>query len=797
MFGNYLKIALRNLKRQKVYSFINIAGLAIGLACFILIILYIRYEFSYESHHLNADRIYRVNVVQQHPNGIFRLSHSMVPLGKALAEEIPEIADYARIFNYGKAFVKYQEKKFNEDNIVFTDQGFLNIFTIPVIAGNKETALTNKFSLAITESMAKKYFGDQNPVGQTLLIDNEYPLQVTAIIKDFPKNTHITAGFLVSFNTLVEIAGEDFMDNWITTNLMTYVMISGNQNLIEIENKIENIYQARATPEVKKTFELEQLRRIHLYSQVTSYGDIRNVYIFLAIGILILLIASINFMNLSTARSARRANEVGLRKVVGANQGQLIKQFIGESIFITFLALFLALFIVESFLPVFRNLTGQELIFPAASDWHFYGLLFIISLSVGFLSGSYPALYLSSFAPVSILQGRTAAGKKGAKLRRTLVILQFSIAIALIISTLSVRDQIDFMRHKGLGFQKDQIIVIPAVSGENEKDINPFRQALLSSANIRGVTGSVSLPSRIGMYNNVTWEGASENESIALIHNRVDYDFLETYEIKIVQGRNFSPEFPTDIVDGKRKNNAGAIILNEEAVRRFGWDNPIGKKVIQTYGEQRFPFTVVGVVKDFHFASLHYKIRPLSLFLQTKYPRYISVKVTPVDLQKTIEYIQKTWNRFYPEYPFEHYFLDQTFEHAYQAEQKLQTLFGYFALLSIFISCLGLLGLAAFATERRTKEIGMRKVLGASVWNIIVMLSGEFAKWILIANLIAWPVAWYVMNRWLQNFAYRIDIGWWIFALAGGLALIIALLTIISQAVKAALANPVESLRYE
>ena len=797
MLKNYLKIALRNILRFKTYSLINIVGLAIGLASFVLIILYIRYEFNYESHHEKANNVYRVNVIQQHPNRVFKLTHSMVPLGKALTEELPEITDFTRFEKAGKTLVKYKDKRFYENNIYFVDQGIFNLFTIPVVNGNMNSALSDKFSIVTTESIAEKYFGEDNPLGQTLLLDNGDSYTVTAVIKDFPENTDLSADFLISFNTIKDLAGEDFMNNWVTTRLITYVLIPENQNLAAIEDKIAEIYRIHSTTEVKKTFELEQFSRIHLYSDLSAFGDIQYIYIFLSIGILILLIASINFMNLSTARSTRRANEVGLRKVVGAGQWQLIKQFLGESILISFLALLIALLIVDNILPVFMNLTEQELFFPPLTDWHFYGLMILVTLGLGFLSGSYPALYLSAFPPASVLKGQQGSGRKEANLRRVLVVLQFSIAITLIISTLLISRQLEFMRNKELGFQKDQIVVVPVSDREFSKDIEPFKQALLTNSNIKAATGSILLPSRIGMYNNVTWEGAAENESIALMQNKVDYDFLDTYEIEIVKGRNFSREYPSDVVNYDRENIAGALILNEEAVRRFGWDDPIGKTVIQVFGDQRYYMNVVGVIKDFHFSSLHNKIRPLSLFLRLHYPRRISIKIKPTDIQNTITYIKDTWNKFNPEYPFEYYFLDENFAQMYKSEEKLQTLFSYFSLLSIIISCLGLFGLAAFAAEQRTKEIGVRKVLGASISNIVLLLSKEFTKWVLLANIIAWPLAWFYLNSWLDEFAYQTEIGWDIFILAGLMAIVIALLTVSSQAIKAAVTNPVEALRYE
>ena len=587
------------------------------------------------------------------------------------------------------------------------------------------------------------------------------------------------------------------MNNWVTNRLLTYVLLPDNRKISALEKKINEVTEAHSSTEVKRTLELEQFSRIHLYSEVSSSQNIQYIYIFLNIGILILVIASINFMNLSTARSARRANEVGLRKVVGANRWQLIKQFLGESILTSFVAFIFSLVLVNIALPLFKNLTDQKLFFPAPGEWHFYGMLFAITLAVGFLSGSYPALYLSAFSPIRILKRKQSSRGKDANLRRALVVLQFGIAIALIIVTLSISNQLNFMRNKGLGFQKDQIVVVPVNGGEFRENIAPFKKELLNHSNIGAVAGSILLPSKIGMYNNVTWEGAAKNESISLIQNKIDYDFLDTYEIEVIQGRNFSPEYPSDIIDPDRENISGAVILNEEAVRRFGWENPIGKKVIQVFGEERYNFNVVGVIKDFHFASLHTKIQPLSLFLRTNYPRNISIKIKPGDMQNSIAHIQDTWSKFNPEYPFEYYFIDETFDRTYQSEAKLQTLFGYFSLLSIFISCLGLFGLAAFAAERRTKEIGVRKVLGATVSNIVFLLSKEFTMWILIANIVAWPVAFFAMNSWLQNFAYRTEIGWEIFIISGLAALVIALSTVSFQAIKAALANPINALKYE
>jgi len=762
-----------------------------------LIILYVQYELDYESHHTNAENIYRVNVIQQHPKGEYKLSRSMVPLGPALHEEIPDVIDFTRLESNGKTVVQYEGKKFIENNVIFADQGLFTLFSIPVTRGNKASALTEKNAVVITESIANKYFGDRNALGKTLVIDNELSVTVSAVIKDFPRNTHLNTDFAISFKTLDDLTSESYMTNWVTTRLFTYVLLKDNKNIREVQRRANEVMEAHSSTEVKRSLEFEQFDRIHLYSDVTPFGDIHRLYLFLAVGVLILIIASINFMNLATARSARRANEVGLRKVVGAKQVQIIRQFLGESILTSLFALILAIIIVNNILPFFKSLSDQDLAMPGLNNWHFYSMFVAITLLVGLFSGSYPAFYLSAAQPISVLKGRYGSGKKNIYLRTFLVVLQFSITIALIISTLGINNQINFMRSKKLGFNKDQVIVVPVNGTAFQQDTEVFKQELLRLGNIRAVAGSILLPSRIGMYNNVTWEGAADNESISLIQNKIDYDFLDLYEIEVTRGRNFNRAYSSDILDYRRENIVGAVILNEEAVRRFGWDDPIDKKVIQTFGTDRYLFNVIGVIKDFHFSSLHNKIVPLSLFLRPANPGYFSIKVEGADIQNTIAYIRQTWQKFNPQSPFEYYFLDESFEQIYQSEQKLHTLFSYFSLLSIFIACLGLFGLAAFSAEQRTKEIGIRKVFGASSSGIVLLLSRQFSKWIIIANLVAWPAAWVYLNSWLDEFAYRTEIAWWLFIFAGGMALLIALLTVSYQALKAAMTNPVEALRYE
>lgn len=805
MFQNYLKITFRNLKRHKGYSFINIAGLSVGMACFILILLFSMYEFSYESHHQNADRIYRVNVEQHLTDQVFRAQTSPVPLAEALYNELPEVIQFTRFQSLRTFLVRHEDQKYYENDVVFADHGALEMFTFPILKGDKTTALKELNTVVLTEEMATKYFGRQDPIGKSLAVENnligKMSVMVTGVMKDHPKNSNVQSNILISMESLRDIAPPaGYWNNWISQQIVSYIMLPEKHSVVEIEKKIAEIFKKHQREDDKRVLKLEQLKRMHLYSAIADTGDIRTIYIFLATGLLVLLIACINFMNLSTARSSNRAKEVGMRKVVGAMRKQLIQQFFGETLLFSAFSMILALILVYVFLPSLNNLTGQFIRFGDIGHAEIiFGLIGIVVL-VGLLSGSYPALILSAFQPVNVLKG---IFKKGSLFRRVLVISQFSITIALIVCTFILGRQLQFMRSKVLGFKKDQILVISNNSAEGSRNIQPLKTALLQNPRILGVCGSLQLPSRIGMYNNVTWEGAPEGKEIELIHNSVGYDFIDTYEIELIAGRNFSPEFPTDSRFTREASsdsqNSGGVILNEEAVRRFGWEDPIGKKVIQTYGEARFYYTVVGVIKDFHFSSLKNAIRPMNLFLSLGSNRYISVNMQTQDIPETLSFIEDTWNKIYPNLPMDYYFLDTVFERQYRSEERIQSLFGYFSALAIFIACLGLFGLASFAAEQRTKEIGIRKVLGASVSGIVGLLSKEFTGLVLLANIIAWPIAYFASRAWLQSFAYRINVNSQIgfFFIAAVAALFIAWLTVGLQAIRAAHVNPIDSLRYE
>jgi len=577
-------------------------------------------------------------------------------------------------------------------------------------------------------------------------------------------------------------------------------MLPEEHSMKETETKIQEVLRRHVREDDDRVLYLDQLKRMHLFSNADPTGNINSLYILLAVGGLILLVACINFMNLSTARSSNRAKEVGLRKVVGAARQQLIRQFIGESLIYAAVSTILAFVLSLTFLPVLNSLTGQFVETGNLFKVEILAGLAGIFLLVGFLSGSYPALFLSAFQPAGVLKGALTSGTRGVLFRKVLVVSQFAISIILIISTMVFGRQLHFLLNKQLGFKKDQVVVIRNDRNSVSKDLQPLKSALLGNPNIGGVTGSLMLPSSIGMYNEVTWEGAVNEETIAIMHNRVDYDFLDTYEIELIAGRNFSPEFPSDTRSSEQSPDASrSIILNQEAVRRFGWEEPVGKKVIQTFGVQRFNFTVIGVIKDFHFSSLRESIQPLKLFLSTRNNRYVSVKIQSEDLTEHLKFVEDTWTRIFPNTPFDYFFFDQVFERRYQSEASLRRLFEYFSGLAVFIGCLGLLGLAAYSAERRTKEIGIRKVLGASPPQIVMLLSKEFSRWVLAANLIAWPAAYLAMHFWLNGFAYRISLNHQLvfFVLAGASALGIALLAVSFQAVKAALADPVRALKYE
>ncbi len=778
MFKNYIKIALRNILNQKGYSFINFTGLAIGLVCVILIILWIQDELSFDKFHKNSENIYRVILSDKTYKPSRNYPVTPPALAKALKKDYPEVVSSAKYYDRGYKLIKYGENKFKE-HIAYTDPSIFDIFTFKFLQGNPETVLDEPFSMVITQSTAKKYFGDQYALNKTLTIDNKYDFKITGIIKDFPKNSTLMVNFIINYEHIVDLIGDNDPENWSSWGIFTYVKLSPNTDVKAFENKISDYPSKHFDYQWKPSLLVQSFSDIHL-KDVNGGGIITYVYIFGIIAAFILIIACINFMNLATARSALRAKEIGLRKVIGAGKSNLIRQFYGESILISFISLFFSLFLTELLLPVFNNLSGKTLSLDFINNPVLIPILLVITLITGLISGSYPALYLSSIQPIQALKGSKLSSSS--LFRKVLVTFQFVLSIVLIFSTIVVFNQLHYMSNQYLGFNKDMVVYTP-LNRELQSKYELVQNELLQDSNIENVCATSSHLGihAIGSIDINKWDGNDGEKSILTGIMTASYNFLETFDIDLVSGRFFSKQFSSD---------TNAVVFNETAIKQMGLEKPIGQFILDD-------IKIIGVVKDFNFESLKSKIRPLAIFVDPGDYMYFAIKISNQNTAATIGSIRKTISKFAPNYPFEYHFLDEEFDKMYKSEQQLGKIFNYFAILAILISCLGLIGLASFIAQRRTKEIGVRKVLGSSIFSIITLLSKDFTKLIILSNIIAWPIAWFVMNNWLQNFAYRIDIAWWFFGLSGIISLLIALSSVILQAVKAATANPIKSLRYE
>jgi len=794
MFKNYLKITLRNIAKQKSYSFINIAGLALGMALFILVARFIQLEFSFDKFNKNYNRLSRVEY-NLDGKGRF-IAFSRPPVGEALTRDFPEIEQYTRFqnMNDGK-LLAYRDKKFPEDNGWWVENSFFELFSYRLLKGDPKSALAVPNSIVLSVDLAEKYFPDEEPLGQVLRYDNTIDCKVTGIIEDCPTNSHINYNFLISYPTYKTIAGNDYFENWNNIANYTYVMLAENVNLEELNKKLYDVLKKYWRDDVDVPLYLKPLSQFHFHSNVLGEiglrGDMSKIYIFSAIGLFILLIACINFMNLSTARSAKRTREVGMRKVVGANKFSLVKQFLSESILFAFLALMLAVVLAEIFLPIFNKIIGRTLTLNFFDNWPLSIGLIGIALIVGLISGSYPAFYLSSFQPVTILNSPAYAQSSNAAIRKFLVVFQFVISIILIVGTLVIYRQMHYMKNTDLGYDHEQIIHTQLLRMDREtiSKYQTFKNELLNNPDILNASISRDIPSFSSSSTVILgWEGSNEDDRAYVNINRIDHNFLDTYGIQLIDGRNFSPSQSSDSIIH--------CIINETAVKQFGWDNAIGKRL----GGNNY---VIGVVKDFHYTSLRCQINPLVLFPPDE-PNparrtrdILSIKIAPHNIDETLAFIKNKFEAIFPNDVFEYRFFDEDFDWMYRQEIRVAKTIGYFSIIAIFIACLGLFGLASFMAEQRTKEIGIRRSLGATIPGITLLLSKEFTKWIVIANIIALPVGYFIMNRWLQRFAYRTNIGILIFIITGTLALVIALITVSYQSIKAAVTNPVESLRYE
>ncbi len=787
MFKNYLTIALRNIKKYKAYSFINVSGLAVGLAAFILIGLYVQYELSFDQYHENADRIYRV--VRE------RYTFTPAPLGATLKEKFPEVEAATRIIQSTKMLISREQDHFLEETFYWAGPETFQIFTIPFIMGDPEIALKNPNSIVLSQKTAKKYFGNEDPLGKILTVNDRTDYMVTGVFHEMPANSHFVMDIIVPYADYFQIEGGD-ITHWGGNFSYTYLLLQEGINTALVESKIQSII---AIPLMKRygvkkpysqAFFLQPVTEIHLHShrqqEISVNNDVKTIILFSSIAFLILFIACINYMNLANARSIRRGKEVGMRKVVGAQRKQLILQFLGESVTMAVLALVFSVLIVLLTLPAFNNLVERPLNFnPVTNPQLILGLAFIVFF-VGLFAGSYPAISVSGFKPITVLSGVFTRSSKGKSLRNILVLFQFSITIILFVCTLAIKEQLILVKNIDVGYSKEQIITMSIRDHAVHENIGVIKTELLQNSDITAVLTSARLPNDIETFMSRYLNANKPDERITIYYNTVDYNFIDLYDIQIVEGRNFSKDFVSD--------ENGVFLVNEAAVKAAGWDSPVGRLFTPWNGRTG---EIVGVMKDFHLHSLHSPIDPLYIYLNPRSFSNISIKIKPNNIPATIDYLKGIMKKFSPHYPFEYSFFDEVFDRAYHTEQRMVHIFSSFAILAIFIACLGLFGLSSFAAEQRKKEIGIRKVLGASVSGIVALLSKEIIKWVLIANLIAWPIAFFGINKWLQSFAYKIDLTVWPFLFACMLALFIALVTVSFQAVKAAATNPMDSLKYE
>jgi putative ABC transport system permease protein len=798
MIRNYLRVALRHTARNKIYSLINIVGLAIGMSCCILIVQYVLYEASYDDYHVDKDLIFRVAQDGQSQQERRIAAVTSAPMAPALIEDFPQIEYVSRMMPAGNLLVKREKKVFYEERCWFAETDLPRILTIPLLEGDSQTALERPMTVVVSQRIAEKCFGDENPLGQILNIQG-LDCEVAGVAANCPENTHFKHEILLSFSTLaaLEYGG---LNEWFLANFYTYVKLAPNTDLVNFSEQLKGFAERHVGEELKESGEtlilfLQPVGSIHLHSHLIGEteppGSPLYLYIFCTVGFFILLLACINFTNLTTARFAGRAKEVGLRKAVGAGRFRLAVQFLSESVVLSTIALLIALVLVELTSPFFSRLTGVQFhIFTLLKPgW----LLALVGLAivVGIASGSYPAFFLSAFRPADILRGSSGLGRRGTTLRKVLVVGQFSVSIILVIGTLLTYQQIHFMKNNDLGFDKEQKLIIPLGRARRSvDDLESVKAEFCRHAGVLGAAASSEVPGqRLSCW---TTKLATEGDEKlrAMNYMYVDHDFIPRYGIEVLAGSTFGEQNVDDL--------QGGYIINQTAVGQLGFSSPkeaVGKRLLGCYDEKEME--IIGVVGDFHYRGLQSVVEPLVMLYRPRMFRNVTLTVRTHDVQQTIGFVKEKWQELFPEYPFDYYFLDISFDRQYWAEERVGKIFAVFTALGLFIACLGLLALASYAAERRTKEIGIRKVLGASVGSIVQLLSREFLLLVALANLIAWPIAYFAMSRWLEEFAYRINIGLGAFLIAAAFALVVTLITVSTQAIKAALTNPVETLRYE
>lgn len=802
MYKNYLKVAIRNLLKNKTFSVINILGLALGLTVSILVFLFVKSEYSYEKHINDYEQIYRTSVHGFMNNQEFNNPASPSPLAHSLRTDFPEVISATRFRPIRQEIMmRHEQNTIYNKNVYYVDSAFFNVFSYEFIYGDAKNALNDENTIVISEEMAQKYFGDANPVGKILNYDNRQDMLITGVVKQQEGKSHFTINAFVASN--------DVRNFWMSNNFYTYVKLKENLNIERFKKKLNDYMYIKIEPDIKQvmnmtpaeymaignsySYGLTSIKDIHLRSrmnwEIEENGNIMYVYIFIAIAFLVLLIAGINFMNLSTARSSKRAKEVGIRKVSGATRPMLIGQFLLESIIQSFIALLVAFVIVEFFIPIFNNIMQTDI---KLINSHFQQtILFavIITLVYGIFSGSYPAFFLSSFQPINVLKGDISKSKGGALFRKTLVVVQFTASVVLIISMMVIFMQISYMQNKELGFKSEQVIVVPLQTDEVADNFRTLKQQFLQNPKVLSMSRSDYLPGDSPNQNMYKMEGDETN--IPIWNMSVDYDFFQTLNIELSEGRLFNSELDHD--------SSFTVIINEQTAKMYNLDNPIGKRIDVQLGNpdpnKRYA-TIVGVVKNFHIENFENEIRPM-IFNINNYTWFASVKISPDNVQETIAFVEDTWNRMEPTHPFTYMFLDEKFEAFFQQQKSFGKIFLYLTVLAIIISCMGLFALASYTAEQKIKEIGIRKVLGASIAQLMSLLSKEFVKLVLIANVIAWPIAFILARNWLSDFSYQINMPILPFIAATIGAIIIAIATVSYQAYQAALSDPIKALKYE
>lgn len=802
MFKNYLKIAYRNILKQKTYSIINIFGLALGLTACILVGLYIYQDFSYDNYHVNRDRLYRLTTHTTDPAGNYSLLQSSARIAPAIKQEFPELDKVSRVYFSSENLLVFDDKKFYEEDVIFADEDFFEMFSYNTIMGNQDDFLKRKNTAVISQNLAHKYFGDVSPVGKVMKYNDKLDIEVVGVIEDVPVNSHFTFDIAITYSCLTNLSKANMMDNWHGTfGSFTYVMLHQETNIELFQEKCGIfLTQKKETDDITKhAVELQPIESIHLHSEgdddVNVHSSIKNVLILGSIALFILILACINFINLTTSRAIKRAREIGVRKVFGAYKGQLIGQFLGESVLVTFIALGIALVMAELSQTFFAQLIGTELIYNIFSNPIILLIIITSTLLIGIFAGMYPAFVLTKYQPSRIMKGNFGKSSSGSNLlRRGLVLFQFTISISLIIITLIISQQTSFMRNFDMGFEKDQVLILktPTRIGRN---YDVIKRELELIPGVTATSASLGVPVMDSGYSTFLLPDlANEEHNFNISIKSIDDDYLDFYEIPLLAGKRLS-----DLEGGDFIN---LTVINEATVRQLGFasnEEALGKSYTIAFGNRdgRYKPEIIGVVKDFHFKSMKSEVSPLLLMRWQGLFKEVSIKLSSQNIPETMKSIKGVWEELYPEHPFDYIFLDEKIDNLYKAEEKSYRVISFFSSIAIFIACMGLLGLTFYTTEQRRKEIGIRKILGASISGIVKNISSEFLKLVVIANVIAWPVSYFLVNKWLMNFPYKIEVGIDVFLLASGLALLISLITIGYTVIRSAAGNPIESIRYE